>query len=149
MHTENPLLLPFRGIYETAPFDQITIEHYMPAFETAIEEAREEIQQIIDQPAAPDFVNTIVALDMAGERLDRVRSIFFNLNSAETSEEMQNIAQELSPRLSDFSNDINLNEHLFARVREVYNQLPALQLTTEETTLLERPSGALYAAGPT
>ncbi|HEY3370442.1 MAG TPA: M3 family metallopeptidase [Prolixibacteraceae bacterium] len=135
---QNPLLRPFEGVHQTAPFSQVKIEHFLPAFDTAIEEAKKEVQQIIDNPVAPDFANTIVALDMAGERLDRIKSIFFNLNSADTSDEMQNIAQEIAPKLSDFSNDITLNEQLFARIREVFNARESLVLNVEETTLLEK-----------
>jgi len=134
----NPLLKPFQGIHQTAPFGSVKIEHYLPAFDSAIEEAKQEVQKIIDHPEKPDFENTIVALDMAGDRLNRIQSIFFNLNSAETCDEMQNIAQEVAPKLSDFSNDINLNEELFARIKEVFEHRPRSILNTEETTLLEK-----------
>jgi peptidyl-dipeptidase Dcp len=134
----NPLLQPFAGVYETAPFGSIKIEHYLPAFESAIEEARGEIQQIIDNPDAPTFENTIVALDLAGERLNRIQSIFFNLNSAETCDEMQDIAQDVAPKLSDFGNDVTLNEQLFARIKAVFEQRETLSLNTEESTLLEK-----------
>lgn len=137
-NTQNPLLQPFKGIHQTAPFSLIKIEHYIPAFEAAIEETKKEIQEIIDHPQPADFANTVVALDLAGERLERIKAIFFNLNSAETSDEMQSIAQEIAPKLSDFSNDITLNEQLFNRIREVFNQRASLSLNTEETTLLEK-----------
>jgi len=134
----NPLLQPFQGVHQTAPFGLVKIEHYLPAFDAAIEEAKQEVQKVIDNPEKPDFENTIVALDLAGDRLNRIQSIFFNLNSAETSDEMQNIAQEVAPKLSDFSNDINLNEELFGRIKAVYNQRENLVLNAEETTLLEK-----------
>jgi len=137
-HTENPLLNPFQNIHQTAPFNSIKIEHYLPAFDVAIEETKAEVQQIIDNPAKPDFVNTIVALDLAGEKLERIKGIFFNLNSAETSDEMQQIAQEIAPKLSDLGNDISLNEQLFARIKEVHNQKDSLILNVEESTLLEK-----------
>lgn len=137
-NTENPLLKPFQGIHQTAPFNSVKIEHYIPAFDAAIEEARKEVQKIIDESVPPDFDNTIVALDVAGDRLNRIQNIFFNLNSAETCDEMQNIAQEVAPKLSDFSNDITLNEQLFARIKAVYQQKSWLVLNTEETTLLEK-----------
>lgn len=133
----NPLLQPFNTLHETAPFNAIKIEHYLPAFEAAIQEAKAEVQSIIDNPAVPDFENTVVALDLAGERLNRIQSIFFNLNSAETSDEMQDIAQEVAPKLSDFSNDITLNEQLFARIRNVYEKKDSLNLNPEGATLLE------------
>jgi len=138
LYTENPLLKPFPGIYQTAPFNAVKIEHYMPAFDAAIEEARLEVRKIIEDPAAPDFANTIVALDLAGERLERIKAVFFNLNSADTSDEMQNIAQAVSPKLSDFGNDITLNEQLFARIKEVHDCRENLVLNVEESTLLEK-----------
>lgn len=138
IHSENPLLQAFTGVYETAPFGSIKIEHYLSAFDAAIEEARAEIQEIIDNPDAPTFENTIVALDLAGERLNRIQSIFFNLNSAETCDEMQEIAQEVAPKLSDFGNDVTLNEQLFARIKAVYEQREKLIVNTEESTLLEK-----------
>jgi len=137
-YTENPLLKPFPGIHQTAPFNSVKIEHYLPAFDAAIEEARKEVQKIIDESASPDFANTIVSLDLAGERLNRIQNIFFNLNSAETCDEMQNIAQEVAPKLSDFSNDITLNEQLFFRIKAVYQRRSELVLNTEEKTLLEK-----------
>jgi len=137
IHTENPLLIPFQTIHQTAPFNSVKIEHYLPAFDAAIEEAKNEVQKIIINQAAPNFVNTIVVLDQAGERLDRIKSIFFNLNSAETCDEMQEIAQEIAPKLSDFGNDITLNEQLFSRIKTVYDQREDLNLNIEENTLLE------------
>jgi peptidyl-dipeptidase Dcp len=134
----NPLLKPFSGIHQTAPFSLIKIEHYQPAFDAAIAEAKAEIQKIIDNPGSPTFRNTIVALDLAGEKLNRIQSIFFNLNSAETCDEMQEIAQGIAPKLSDFSNDVNLNEALFARIKAVHDQGENLDLNTEEKTLLEK-----------
>ncbi|MDP2337455.1 MAG: M3 family metallopeptidase [Bacteroidota bacterium] len=136
--SENPLLQPFQTIHETAPFNSVKIGHYLPAFDAAIEIAKKEVQEIIENPMSPDFNNTIVALDLAGEKLERIKAIFFNLNSAETSDEMQNIAQDVAPKLSDFSNDITLNEQLFARIREVHNQTENRVLNVEETTLLEK-----------
>ena len=126
IHSENPLLQPFNGVHQTAPFNSIKIEHYTPAFDAAIEEARKEIQDIIDNTEMPSFENTIVALDLAGDRLNRIQNIFFNLNSAETCDEMQEIAQNIAPKLSDFSNDINLNEQLFARVKAVFEKKMSL-----------------------
>jgi peptidyl-dipeptidase Dcp len=134
----NPLLETFPGIHQTAPFNSIKIEHYLPAFEAAIQEAKREVQDIIDHPATPDFENTIVALDMAGERLSRIQSVFFNLNSAETCDQMQEIAQEIAPKLSDFGNDITLNEKLFARIKAVYENRETLKLGKEATTLLTK-----------
>lgn len=124
--------------YNTAPFSQIKLEDYKLAFEENIAKARAEIDAVINNPEAPTFENTIEALDFSGENLDRLSSIFFNLNSAETCDEMQKIAQEISPLLTEFSNDITLNEDLFKRVKAVYDQKDSLQLTTEQATLLDK-----------
>lgn len=130
----NPLLLSF----DKAPFSKIKNEHFKPAFITAIEEARKEIDAIVQNSKAPTFENTIAALDYSGYLLDRISSVFFNLNSAETNEEIQKIAQEVSPLLSEFSNDITLNASLFKRINTVYEQKKSLNLSKEEETLLDR-----------
>ena len=131
---DNPLLLSFNE----APFSSIKNEHFKPAFETAINMARKEIDAITNNTEAPTFKNTVVALDYSGAQLDRISSVFFNLNSAETNDEIQKIAQEVSPLLSEFGNDITLNEQLFARVKSVYDQKDTLNLSVEENTLLEK-----------
>jgi Zn-dependent oligopeptidase len=124
--------------HNTAPFSQLKLEHYIPAFEETITQARAEIDAIIYNPETPTFENTIEALDFSGEALDRLSSIFFNLNSAETCDEMQKIAQDVSPLLTEFSNDIALNEDLFKRVKAIYDQKDTLNLTTEQATLLDK-----------
>ncbi|PJE40790.1 MAG: peptidase M3 [Flavobacterium sp.] len=128
----------FQTKHNTAPFSQIKIEDYQPAFEENIAKARAEIDAIINNPESPTFENTIEALDFAGQALDRLSSIFFNLNSAETCDEMQKIAQEVSPLLTAFGNDITLNEDLFKRVKAVYEQKDQLNLTPEQATLLDK-----------
>jgi peptidyl-dipeptidase Dcp len=132
------LISTFNTKHNTAPFSQIKLEDYKPAFIENITQAKAEIDAIITNSEAPTFENTIVALDFAGEQLDRLSSIFFNLNSAETCDEMQKIAQEVSPLLTEFSNDIALNEDLFKRVKAVYDQKDNLTLTTEQATLLDK-----------
>ena len=132
----NPLLNPFKNLYETAPFSEIKNEHFKPAFVEAIKLAKQEIDAIIQNSETPTFKNTIETLDFSGQTLDRISSVFFNLNSAETNEEIQKIAQEISPMLSEFSNDITLNEDLFKRVAVVFNKKDSLNLTTEQDTLL-------------
>jgi len=124
--------------YNTAPFSQIKLEDYKPAFIENIATAKAEIDAIIINPEAPTFENTIEALDFSGNALDRLSSIFFNLNSAETCEEMQKIAQEVSPLLTEFSNDITLNEDLFKRIKAVYEQKDSLNLSPEQATLLDK-----------
>jgi len=130
----NPLLSPF----DIAPFSKIRNEHFKPAFLEAIKNARKEIDAIANSTDTPTFKNTIAALDFSGEQLERISSVFFNLNSAETNEEIQKIAQEVSPLLSEFSNDITLNATLFKRVKAVYDQKDSLELTIEEQTLLDK-----------
>lgn len=132
------LLKPFNTPYNTAPFSQISNDDFKPAFEKAIEAARAEIDAIVNNSDAPTFENTIEALDFSGEALDRLSSIFFNLNSAETSDEIQKIAQEVSPLLTAFSNDIALNEDLFKRVKSVYDNRESLELSAEQQMLLDK-----------
>ena len=128
----------FTTKFETAPFSQIKMEDYQPAFEENIKAAKAEIDAIINNPETPTFENTIEALDFSGNPLDRLSSIFFNLNSAETSDEMQKIAQEVSPLLTEFGNDITLNEDLFKRVKAIHDVKESLNLTAEQQTLLDK-----------
>ncbi|NVJ88285.1 MAG: M3 family metallopeptidase [Flavobacteriaceae bacterium] len=130
----NPLLQDFN----TAPFQQIKNEHYKPAIEKAIALAKQEIDEIVNNTQTPTFENTTVALDFTGEKLNRITSIFFNLNSAETNDEIQKIAQEISPWLSEFRNDITLNKALFKRVKAVYDSKESLDLTPEQSMLLDK-----------
>ncbi|WP_339659493.1 M3 family metallopeptidase [uncultured Polaribacter sp.] len=130
----NPLLQDFN----TPPFSKISNEDYKPAITKGIEIAKSEIDEIIHNTDAPTFENTTVALDFSGEKLNKITSIFFNLNSAETNDEIQKIAQEISPWLSEFSNDITLNEELFKRVKAVYDSRESLDLTPEQQMLLEK-----------
>lgn len=129
---------PFETQYNTAPFSKLKTEDFLPAFKKGIAKAKAEIDTIVNNNATPTFENTIEALDYSGEELDRISSIFFNLNSAETNDEIQKIAQDVSPLLSEFSNDITLNEDLFKRVKVVYDSKSNLDLTTEQTTLLDK-----------
>lgn len=130
----NPLLNNF----ETAPFSIIKSEHFKPAIERAIEMAKVEIEEITSSEEIPTFENTIEKLEFVGEKLDRVSSIFFNLNSAETNDELQVLAQEISPLLSEFKNDIILDEVLFEKVKKVYEKKETLKLNAEQQMLLEK-----------
>ncbi|MFK7030673.1 M3 family metallopeptidase [Flavobacterium oreochromis] len=132
------LINKFQTKYNTAPFSSIKMGDYKPAIEAGILLAKQEINTIITNPGLPTFQNTIEALEFSGQTLDRITSIFFNLNSAETSEEMQQIAQEISPLLTEFSNDITLNTDLFNRIKKVYEHKDSLELTTEQVTLLDK-----------
>ncbi|WP_395044681.1 M3 family metallopeptidase [Flavobacterium sp.] len=128
----------FNTKYETAPFSKIKLEDYKPAFIENIAAAKAEIDAIINNPETPTFENTIEPIDFSGDALDRLSSIFFNLNSAETSDEMQKIAQEVTPLLTEFSNDITLNEDLFKRIKLVYEQKESLNLSPEQATLMDK-----------
>ncbi|MEN8703786.1 MAG: M3 family metallopeptidase, partial [Polaribacter sp.] len=130
----NPLLQDFN----TAPFKKISSEDYKPAIKKGIEIAKAEIDSIVNNTAAPTFENTTVALDFTGEKLNRITAVFFNLNSAETNDAIQKIAQEVSPWLSEFRNDITLNEALFGRVKAVFDNKENLDLTPEQQMLLEK-----------
>ena len=131
---KNLLLAPFNQ----APFEHIKTAHFKPAFEKALREAREEIDQITATSEIPTFENTIEALEFSGAHLDRLSSLFFNLNSAETNEELQQLAQQISPMLTEFSNDIALNTSLFKKVEAIYLLRDSLSLTSEKEMLLEK-----------
>lgn len=135
---KNILLAPFDTKHGTAPFSQINLADYKPAIEEAIKQAKEEVAAIVNNPDAPTFENTIEALEFSGMLLDRVTSIFYNLNSAETSEEMQALAQEISPMVTAYGNDITLNEDLFKRIKTVYENKESFSLNPEQTMLLEK-----------
>lgn len=134
----NPFLSKFNTPFNTIPFDQIKVEHYMPAIEEGIKQGLAEVDAIVNNIAEPDFSNTIEALEKVGPLLEMVSMTFSNLNLAETSKEMQAIAKEMSPKLSDYSNDIMLNIELFKRVEVVYNKKQSLSLTPEQSTLLDK-----------
>ena len=134
----NPLLQDFNTKFTTAPFSKIKNDHLKPAFEKAIFLAKAEIDLIVQNKETPTFQNTLEALEFTGAKLDRISSIFFNLNSAETNDEIQKIAQEVSPMLSDFTNDIRLNEKLFQKVKSIFNKKNTLDLNAEQQMLLEK-----------
>ena len=116
----NPLLAEWDTPHATPPFDLIKIEHYEPAIETAIAVSRAEIDAIVNNPAKPTFKNTIVAMERQGALLNRILGLFYNLNEADTSAEMEAIALRIQPKLTELSNDVALNPELFARVKAVY-----------------------------
>jgi peptidyl-dipeptidase Dcp len=139
----NPLL----ESYNTAPFSKLENEHFLPAISKLIEETKAEIDAITLNTEAPTFKNTLEALENTGELLERATSIFFNLNSAETNDEIQKIAQEISPMLTEFSNDMLLNEALFERLKTVYNQKDILNLSEEQQMLLDKKYKAFSRNG--
>lgn len=135
---KNPLMENFGTLHNTVPFDRIKIEHFRPAFEDAFSVAQNEIDEIINNTVAPDFENTIEALAYGGSYLDKVSSILFNLNSAETNDSIQELASEMSPRITEFTNNIFLNEKLFAKVKKVFDETDKSTLSTEQKMLLEK-----------
>ena len=134
----NPLLTKSTLPYGAPQFDKIENQHYIPAFKQAIAEAKAEIDSIVNNPNEPTFENTIEALEYAGSTLNQVSHIFYNLLEANTNEEMQNIAEEISPLTTEFSMYVSLNESLFQRVKKIYNQKNNTNLNAEETRLLEK-----------
>ena len=133
----NPLVAEWNTPYQTPPFSKIELKHYEPAFDYAIAQNRAEIDAIINNPEAPTFENTIVAMAESGELLGRVSGVFHVLNNCITSPEMQQIALNISPKLTELSNDVSLNPELFARVKAVYDQRESLDLDQEDKMLLE------------
>lgn len=134
----NPFFGTFKTPHQTYPFNEIKLEHFMPAFEKGMEQHKAEIDAIVNNPKEATFENTIAAYEKSGELLSKVSRAFYNLNSAETSDELQAIAQELSPLMSEHSNSISLNEKLFLRIKSVYDKKGQLKLTTEQTMLLQK-----------
>ena len=135
---ENPFFHPFNTPHGTAPFNEIKITHYEPAFEKAMAVHQTEIGRITANAAAPTFGNTIEAMEYSGEMLSRVSSVFFNLLGSESNDEMMEISQRLSPKLSEHSNNIYLNEALFIRVKAVYDARHTSGLTPEQIRLTEK-----------
>ncbi len=136
-NAQNPFLGKYNTPHQTVPFDKIKIEHFEPAIREGIKRHTAEIDAITSNPAAPTYVNTIVAYEQSGELLDRATTVFFNLQSAETSDELQVLAQEMTPLLSEHSNNVSLNEKLFGRVKAVYEHRNEFNLTPEQAKLLE------------
>lgn len=135
---ENPLLTESPLEYGAPQFDKIKNEHYLPAFKQAIKEAKEGIDAIVANPDEPTFENTIEPMEFGGENLERVASIFYNLMEADTNEEMQAIAEEVAPMMTEFSMYVSLNEKLFERVKAVYEARESLNLEPDQLRLLEK-----------
>lgn len=133
----NPLLETYKTPHQTIPFNEIKTEHYFPAFQEAMKQHSTEVDAITNNPQAPTFENTIVALDKSGALLMKVGSPFYNLLSSETNDDLQNIAEKISPLMSEHNNSIRLNEKLFARIKAVYLQKDKLKLTPEQQMLLK------------
>lgn len=137
VNAQNPFFERYQTPHGAAPFDRIKTEHYEPAIQEGIKQQKEAIDAIIRNPKKPTFSNTIEALENSGELLDKVTPVFGNMLGAETSDELQALAQKLMPLLNEHSNNITLNEQLFARVKEVYQQKKTLKLNLEQSKLLD------------
>ena len=144
--TNNPLLAEWETPHATPPFDKISTSDYEPAFETAIAVSRAEVDAIINNPAKPSFNNTILALEKQGELLDRISSVFFNMLQCNTSDELQDIAMRVQPKLTELGNDVSLNPELFKRVKAVYEN-PGLFLSKEDKKLLENTYKSFVRSG--
>ena len=130
--SSNPLVQEWNTAYQTPPFDKIRTEHYKSAILYSLDEAKKDVNAIIENKEKPTFENTIVALENAGGLLNRVLSVFFNINESNTSGALQQIAEEVSPDLTRHGNDINMNPKLFAKVKAVYDMRDDIALTTEQ-----------------
>ncbi len=135
---KNPLLKSFDTPHQSIPFNNIQPEHFIPALKENIKNALVEIDEVVSQTTHPTFKNTVEALQNIGELLERNSSILFNLNSAATSEEIQEVTQQASPLLTQFQNDIRLNQALFERIKIIYENQDKENLTVEQQTLLEK-----------
>lgn len=135
--TGNPFFEEWKTPFGVPPFEQIRNEHFMPAYQRAMEEHKKEIDVIIKNPSAPDFENTILAFDQSGRMLEKVGVVFGGLNAANTNKEMQEIARQLSPLTTQHSDDINLNPDLFRRVSEVYKNMDQMKLDPVQRRLIE------------
>ena len=144
--TNNPLLAEWNTPHATPPFDKIAISDYEPAFETAIAVSRAEIEAIVSNPAKPSFNNTILALEKQGALLERIESVFFNMLQCNTSDELQDIAMRIQPKLTQLGNDISLNPELFKRVKTV-NENPGWFLSDEDEKLLENTYKSFVRSG--
>ena len=134
----NPLLESFDSPFEAAPFSKIKTEHFLPAIEFSIEKAKEELETLLTQKGAANFQNTIAPLDSLGTLLNRNAALLYNLNAAETSEELQKVTQQAAPLLTEFQNTLRLDPRLFERIKFVYENEDRSLLTQEEKTLLEK-----------
>ena len=143
----NPFLTAYHTPFETIPFHLIKTEHFEPAIEEGMKVHNQEVDAIIHCPDEPTFHNTIVALEKSGSLLDRVSTVFGNLLSAETSDELEAIAERVMPRLSEHSNNISLNEKLFARIKLVYDETDKEALTPEERMLLQNTYNGFIRSG--
>lgn len=135
---ENPLLKPFSTPFQVPPFGEIKLEHYLPAIEEGIRANLAEIDAIVNNPAAPDFINTILAFDTAGDQLSVASRIFSNLNGANTNPEMQKLARVITPKLTRHRDNISLNPALFKRIKTVYEKRNSMGLDAQQIRVVEK-----------
>ena len=145
--SDNPLLQKWDTPFETAPFEKIKVEHYLPAFEAAIAEHNTEIQAIIDNAEAPTFDNTIAALDYSGETLSKVAGVFFNMMAANTSEELQKVNEQVGPMMATHSDNVSMNAKLFEKIKAVYDAKDSQKYTGEQLALLEKTYNKFVRSG--
>ncbi len=138
MTTQNPLLQPSTLKDQAIPFNLIQVEHYLPALEEAISQAKAQIAEIKNNPSPPDFQNTIVALETAGELADHIATLYGNMEVAHADEKLQALASEIYPKLTALSSDISLDADIFKQVKSVYDKRATLNLSPEQKTLLEK-----------
>ncbi|MDR2626878.1 MAG: M3 family metallopeptidase [Dysgonamonadaceae bacterium] len=138
LNAANPFFKPFNTPHQTAPFDKIRKEHYEPAFEKAMKEHLAEIDRIVRNREPATFENTIVAYERSGQELSRLAAIFYNINSAETSDNIMEISRRISPKMAEHDSNISLNEALFARIKTVYDRRDSLHLDAESRMLLDK-----------
>lgn len=144
---DNPFLKNYETTYGIPPFEKIENKHYMPAFDAGISEHKAEIEKIVSNTDAPTFENTILAMEYSGKLLTKVSQVFFNLTEANTNDELQNIAKEISPKLSLHEDEILLNDKLFQRVKAVYDQKDKLSLNQEQAKLLDETFKSFIRSG--
>jgi peptidyl-dipeptidase Dcp len=145
--TMNPFFEAYDTPFEVPPFDKIKNEHFAPAIREGIVQKEKEVDAIVENPEAPTFANTVEALEKSGETLGKVTRVFYNLNSANTSDELQAIAKELAPEISKHSDNVSLNEKLFARVKTIWDSKDELDLTAEQHMLLEKMYKSFVRSG--
>lgn len=136
--SDNPFFQKYDNPYGAPPFDKIKTEHFMPAFTEGIKQHQAEIDSIVNNPEAPTFANTIEKMEFAGVLLEKVSSVFFNLQSADTNDKLDKIAEEITPKLTEHKDNIYMNDKLFARVKKLYDERATLGLTPEQNRLLEK-----------
>ncbi|TFH35550.1 MAG: peptidase M3, partial [Bacteroidia bacterium] len=137
VNESNPFFTSYNTPFDVPPFDKITVEHFMPAFERGMAEEKEEVEKILSNPDEPTFENTIVAMDQTGLLLARVSSVFFGLSSANTSAALQQVQMDVSPKLAAHGDEINLDPRLFEKIKVVYSNRDKFNLTDEEEFILE------------